>query len=72
MLGLPQTQRGSDSIFMVVDCFFKMTHFISGKRITNVSHKTLLFFWEVYPIHGLPFSIVSDHDTQFRSHVYEG
>lgn len=38
------------------------------KETTDVVQVAILYFWEVYQLHGLPYSIVSDLDTRFLSH----
>jgi len=58
---------GYTKIWVIVDRFSKMAHFIPVMTEENIKELALTFLKEIWHLHGLPESIVSDRDTQLTS-----
>ena len=64
---LPNSQI-FNAIFVVVDRFSKMAHFIPTQIQISAPELAQIFLDSVVRLHGFPRSIVSDRDPRFLSH----
>jgi hypothetical protein len=67
IMGLPRTQSGYDSIFVIVDRLTKVAHFIPVKTTYSGPQQVELYMLRIVCLHGVPKKIVSDRGTQFTS-----
>ena len=66
IIGLPESE-GYTKIWVIVDRFSKMAHFIPLATDQPIKELALIFLKEVWRLHGLPESIISDRDSRFTS-----
>ena len=66
---LPHSQI-YNAIFVVVDRFSKMAHFIPTQTQISAPELAQIFLDNIVRLHGFPRSIVSDRDTRFLSHFW--
>jgi hypothetical protein len=63
----PSPSTGNDAILVVVDRLSKGVHLIPCSTTITAQQTADLFIKEIFRLHGLPKSLVSDRDSRFTS-----
>ena len=69
--GLPMTQQGHDSIWVIVDCLTKSAHFIPVNTRYLARKYAELYISQIVRLHGVPRTIISDRGPQFIARFWE-
>ena len=65
IVGLPRTQKGYDSIWVIVDRLTKTALFISVRTRYSMKTYAELYISRIVYLHGVPKTITSDRGPQF-------
>jgi hypothetical protein len=71
IVGLPRTQKGYDSIWVIIDRLTKVAYFIPIKTMYTGPQLAELYILRIVCFHGMPKNIVSDRGTQFTSKFWD-
>jgi transposase InsO family protein len=71
IVGLPRTQSGYDSIWVIMDLLTKVAHIIPVETTYSRPQLVELYMSRLVCLHGVPKKIVSDRGTQFTSKFWE-
>lgn len=69
--GLPTSGQGNDSVLTFVDRLTKQAHFTATKKTIDAVGTADKYIENVFRLHGLSKSIISDRDPRFTSEVYK-
>nr|GEX54053.1 putative reverse transcriptase domain-containing protein [Tanacetum cinerariifolium] len=68
---LPRTSSGHDTILVVVDRLTKSAYFLLMREDFKMDRLARLYLNEIVSRHGVPISIISDHNSQFTSRFWQ-
>ena len=71
IVGLPRTQKGYDSIWVVVDRLTKSAHFIPVNTCYPTKRYAQLYIERILYLHSIPKTIILDHGSQFIARFLE-
>ena len=69
--GFPLTQRKHDSVWVIVDKLTKSAYFLPVRLDYSMDQLVELYVNEIVRLHGIPLSIVSNHDPRFTSRFWK-
>ena len=65
---LPQTSRGHDILWVIMDQITKSAHFLVVWMTFTLEEFYRSYVREIVQLHGVPISIVSNGDPRFTTH----
>ena len=68
---LPWTSRGHDVVWVIVDWLTKSAHFLLVRMTFILEEFYGLYVQEIFRLHGVPISIVSDRGPRFTAHFWK-
>jgi len=68
IVGLPPTQKGFDSIWVIMDRLTKSAYFIPVRTNYRPHQYAELYIAQIVHLHGVLRTIVSDRGSQFIAH----
>ena len=71
VVGLPNSPKGCNAIWVIVDRLTKSAHFLPVKTTYSLSKYANLYIAKIIRLHGMPVSIVSDQDSRFVSKFWK-
>jgi hypothetical protein len=67
MFGFPHDADGNTGVLVFVDRLSKMVHLVAVPETVDADMCAKLFMDNVFRLHGLPESIISDRDPRFTA-----
>ncbi|GJS04131.1 reverse transcriptase domain-containing protein [Tanacetum coccineum] len=71
MTKLPRTSSGHDIIWVIMDRLTKSAHFLPMREDYKMDRLARLYLNKIVARHGVPISIISDHDSRFASRFWQ-
>ncbi|GJU71437.1 putative reverse transcriptase domain-containing protein [Tanacetum coccineum] len=68
---LPKSSSGYDAIWVIVDRLTKSAHFLPIREDYKTEKLARIYINEIVARHGVPVSIISDHDGRLASHLWQ-
>src|ERR1043165_4679205 len=68
--GFPKSQKGHDAMFVVIDRFSKVAHFLPVKETITASQLAHLYIARIVTLHGIPLEISSDCGSLFTTRYW--
>src|SRR3954470_12396197 len=69
--GFPRSQYGNNVVFVVIDRFSKVAHFLPVRENITASQLAHLYIARIVTLHGIPLEISSDRGSLFTSRYWK-